>query len=91
MKRLGIVLAVVLGMYGAALAASAQKSFESLDDAVNALIGALRAGDRKALVEILGPKGRPLVWSGDEVNDRKIVQQFVADYDRAHRLEGGGG
>jgi Protein of unknown function (DUF2950) len=91
MRRLGLALAVVLGLYGAALAASAQKGFESLDDAVNALIGALRAHDRKALIEILGAKGQPLVWSGDEVNDRKIVQQFVADYDRTHRLEGGGG
>lgn len=91
MRRLGIALAVVLGLYGAAVAASAQKSFDSLDDAVNVLIGALRAHDRKALVEILGPKGVPLVESGDKVADRQVVQQFVADYDRAHRLEGGGG
>ena len=91
MRRLGIALAVVLGLYGAAVAASAQKGFESLDDAVNALIGALRADDRKALIQILGPKGVPLVESGDKVADRQVVQQFVADYDRAHRLEGGGG
>jgi hypothetical protein len=91
MRRLGIALAVVLGLYGAAVAASAQKGFASLDDAVNALIGALRADDRKALIEILGPKGVPLVESGDRVADRRVAQQFVADYDRAHRLEGGGG
>ena len=91
MRRLGIALAVILGLYGAAVAASAHKSFDSLDDAVNALIGALRAHDRKALIEILGPKGVPLVESGDKVADRAVVQQFVADYDRAHRLEGGGG
>ena len=91
MRRLGIALAVVLGLYGAAVAASAQKGFESLDDAVSALIGALRADDRKALIQILGPKGVPLVESGDKVADRRVVQQFVADYDRAHRLEGGGG
>src|SRR5262245_7207079 len=91
MRRLGIALAVVLGLYGAAVAASAQKGFESLDDAVNALIGALRAENRKALIEILGPKGVPLVESGDKVADHRVAQQFVADYDRAHRLEGGGG
>jgi Protein of unknown function (DUF2950) len=91
MRRLGIALAVVLGLYGAAVAASAQKGFESLDDAVNALIGALRADDRKALIAMLGPKGVPLVESGDKVADRRVVQQFIADYDRAHRLEGGGG
>ena len=91
MRRLGIALAVVLGLHGGALAATAQKSFESIDDAVNALIGAFRAVDRKALVEILGAKGRPLVESGDNVADQQAFQRFVADYDRAHRVEGGGG
>jgi Protein of unknown function (DUF2950) len=91
MKRLGIALAVMLGLYGTALAATAQKSFDSIDDAVNALIGAFRAVDRKALVEILGPKGAPLVESGDNVADRRAFERFVAEYDRAHRVEGGGG
>ena len=68
-----------------------QKSFDSLDDAVNALVGAFRSGDRKALVQVLGPKGVPVVSSGDIVADREAYQRFVAAYDRAHRLEGGGG
>ena len=91
MKTLGIALAIVIGLHGAGFAAAGQKSFESLDDAVNALVGALRAADRKALVEILGPEGAPIVWSGDDVADRAAFQRFVAAYDRAHRLEGGGG
>jgi hypothetical protein len=92
MKALGIALAVVIGLQGAAFAAPAQqKTFESLDDAVNALISAFRAGDRRAIVEVLGPLGRPLVSSGDDTADRRGFQRFVAEYDRAHRLEGGGG
>jgi Protein of unknown function (DUF2950) len=92
MKALGIALAVVIGLQGAAFAAPAQqKTFESLDDAVNALISAFRAGDRKAIVEVLGPLGRPLVSSGDDTADRRGFQRFVAEYDREHRLEGGGG
>jgi Protein of unknown function (DUF2950) len=91
MKTLGIALAIVIGLHGAGFAAAGQKSFESLDDAVNALVGAFRAADRKALVEILGPKGVPIVWSGDNVADRAAFQRFVAAYDRSHRLEGGGG
>jgi hypothetical protein len=31
------------------------------------------------------------VWSGDDVADRAAFQRFTAEYDRAHRLEGGGG
>jgi len=91
MKALGIALAVVIGLQGAAVAAPAQKSFESLDDAVNVLVAAFRTADRKALAEVLGPLGRPVISSGDDVADRAAYKRFVAEYDRAHRLEGGGG
>jgi Protein of unknown function (DUF2950) len=91
MKRLSVALAIMLVLQCATFAAPAQKTFASLDEAVNALVAALRAADRKALVEILGPQGNPLVWSGDDVADRAAFQRFTAEYDRAHRLEGGGG
>ena len=91
MKALSIALALVIGLQGDVFAAAGQKSFESLDDAVKALVAAFRAEDRKAIVEILGPKGVPIVWSGDNVADRSGFQRFVTAYDRKHRLEGGGG
>jgi DUF2950 family protein len=91
MKRLSVALAIVLGLQGATFAAPAPKSFASLDEAVNALVAAIRAADRNALVEILGPLANPLVWSGDDVADRAALQRFTAAYDRAHRLEGGAG
>ena len=91
MKRLSVALAIMLALQCATFAAPAQKTFASLDEAVNALVAALRAADRKALVEILGPQGNPLVWSGDDVADRAAFQRFTAEYDRAHRLEGGAG
>lgn len=92
MRRLSLALAIVLGLQSATFAAvPAPKSFESLDEAVDALVGAIRAADRKGVVAILGPKGNALVWSGDPVADREAFQRFTAAYDRAHRLEGGGG
>jgi hypothetical protein len=91
MKRLSVALAIMLALQCATFAAPAQKTFASLDEAVNALVAALRAADRTALVEILGPQGNPLVWSGDDVADRAAFQRFTAEYDRAHRLEGGAG
>jgi len=92
MRALGLVLALVVGLlHGVALGASGPKRFASLDDAVNALIGALRAHDEKMLVEILGPGGHALVSSGDSVADRRASETFVAEFDKAHRLEGGGG
>jgi hypothetical protein len=91
MKTGPLALAIVLALQAAAFPAPPQKSFASLDEAVNALVAAIRAADRKALVEILGPHGGPLVWSGDDVADRAALQRFAAAYDRAHRLEGRGG
>jgi Protein of unknown function (DUF2950) len=90
-KTLRVTLAIILGLQGVAVAAPAQKRFASMDEAVNALVGAVRSADRKALVEILGRQGNPLVWSGDDVADRAAFQRFTTAYDRAHRLEGGGG
>jgi Protein of unknown function (DUF2950) len=86
-----IALVLVISLQSAAFAAPARKSFDSLDDAVNAFVAATRAADQRALLSILGPEGQPLVSSGDDVADRALFQRFVAAYDRAHRLEGGGG
>ena len=49
MTALVLALALVVGAHGASLAAPAQTRFNSLDEAVDAFIGALRAGDRAAL------------------------------------------
>jgi hypothetical protein len=91
MRKVGVALTLVLALCGVSLAASTPKGFTSLDEAVNALITALRAADQKALLEVLGSQGAPLVWSGDRVADRAAFQRFVTAYDRAHRLQGGGG
>jgi len=93
MKKLIVVIAVVLALPGTTLLAAppGTKTFGSIDDAVNAFVGALRSADRKALVDILGPKGLPIVSSGDEVADRAAFKKFIAEYDQVHRVEGGGG
>ncbi|HYB40221.1 MAG TPA: DUF2950 domain-containing protein [Candidatus Methylomirabilis sp.] len=71
--------------------AAAQKGFETPEAATTALVDAVRSGNRNALLEILGPGAAPLVYSGDQVADRNAGERFVADYDRGHHLEGGGG
>ena len=91
MRVARVALVLVLAWNTIAFAAPHAKRFASLDDAVNALIDAVRSFDRKALADILGPQGRTLVSSGDDVADRNAGQRFVAEYEKAHRLEGGGG
>jgi len=66
------------------------KRFASAEEALQAFVAALRAGDTKALVGILGSEGRPLVQSGDSVVDRQSRERFLAAYDAANRLAAGG-
>ena len=68
-----------------------QRRFTSPEAAITALVDAIKAADRKGLLDILGPEGLTLVDSGDAVADRNAGQRFAAEHDRAHRLEGGGG
>jgi hypothetical protein len=86
-----IALAGLAGSGAPASGAGAQRRFESLEDATQALIGALRGGDQKALTAILGDGSQGLVSSGDPVRDKTARDRFVADYDAKHHLEAGGG
>ena len=51
----------------AAVPGPRQKHFETPDEAVQGLIEAVRKGDTKGMVEVLGPSSGPLVSSGDKV------------------------
>ena len=91
---IGIVLVTVsLAAEGgtSAFAAVTQRHFASLDEAVQALIDALRSGDKKAMLAVLGSDANSVVSSGDAVSDRRARERFVAAYDDKHRLEAGGG
>jgi hypothetical protein len=98
MRALGRLVALLLALVvisapeARLFAADAkQRRFTSLEQATTALVDAIKANDRKLLLDILGPEGLPLVDSGDPVADRNTGERFAAEYDRAHRLEGGGG
>ncbi len=75
--------AVFLGLCSPA---SAQEHFKTPDEAVTALVDAAKAGDRKAIVKVLGPGGREIVSSGDPVADAATRDKFVASYDQKHSL-----
>jgi hypothetical protein len=84
-RRLSWLILVVALLLGAAPAA-AQEKFTSPEAAVTALIGAAKSGDKSAILRILGPKGRDIVSSGDDVADRTTRENFVAAYDAKHAL-----
>ncbi|HVO83866.1 MAG TPA: DUF2950 domain-containing protein [Syntrophobacteria bacterium] len=68
-------------------AAPRQESFASPEDAVKALVDALKSNDTKALSAIFGPDSRDLVFSGDPVADKTRRERFVSYFEEKNRLE----
>jgi hypothetical protein len=66
--------------------ASAQQSFKTPQEAADALVAAVRAGDGRAVVTILGRAGADIASSGDEVADAAERQRFLAAYDGKHGI-----
>lgn len=71
-------------------AAAKQRHFATEDEAVAALVNALKASDSKKLLDILGAGAKPLVNSGDPVAQRQARQQFVQAYEQSHSFETSG-
>ena len=93
---LSVILAALILLMSCATAraaapATGQKHFETPEEAVQALIDALRKDDKKQLGEVLGPGSGPLLSSGDKVADTRGREAFLREYDEGHHLEAGGG
>jgi hypothetical protein len=61
------------------------KTFASPEDAGNALMEAAKSGDQTAAVAIFGPEAKQLISSGDPVEDKNVIEAFVARYGVMHR------
>src|ERR687891_552440 len=59
-----------------------QKTFSSPEEASRALFRAVQAGNEKDLLEIFGPDGKEILFSGDKVEDRKSREMFAEKYQR---------
>jgi hypothetical protein len=87
-----VVLAAGLLMLALAPACKSDKSdksemtgYATADDAANALITAGKAGDQNALLAIFGPESKDLLYSGDPVQDKNAIAEFVSRYGLMHR------
>ncbi len=63
-----------------------QKTFSSPDEASNALVTAAQNNDEEAMLDVLGPDGKQIVSSGDEIEDAQNRANFVQRYQEMHRL-----
>jgi hypothetical protein len=85
------VIAIALGPIGGAAQekraeapakAAAQRTFATPEDAAKALIDAVRANDRQAVLDVVGAKARNWLMTADEIADREEGRLFVAAHDR---------
>jgi Protein of unknown function (DUF2950) len=65
----------------------AKKSFHSPEEAVKALVTAVRAHDLKEMLAILGPGSKELISSGDDAADRTGREKFLRVYDQKNTLQ----
>jgi hypothetical protein len=72
---------------GAAAAAVKQATYKSPQEAVDALVAAVKSGATSGIVAVLGPEGEELASSGDPVADQAARQRFEAAYDESHELK----
>jgi hypothetical protein len=85
LARLAALIAGVLA-FAMVSVANAQQSFKTADEAADALVSAARAGDRKALLTVLGRDGADIVSSGDPVADASARNRVVEAYDAKHQV-----
>lgn len=79
-----LLCAALLGWNASAFA---QELFGTPEAAVDALVGAAKSGDTKAILAVLGPDGQAIVSSGDPVADTNVRENFIATYDAKHAIE----
>src|ERR1051326_7781932 len=75
-----LLLSINIGRLGAQ--ESAQKTYSSPQQAVQALVTAVKADDPAQLMQILGPEAKAILYSGDPVADKTTREMFLEKYDQ---------
>jgi hypothetical protein len=80
------VAALVCASAFAAAQASAQQRFKSPEEAVNALVAAVRSDSSRQVTSVLGRDAWEIIESGDEVADATAMAAFLTAYDIRHQI-----
>jgi hypothetical protein len=67
-------------------AAGARQSFKTVAETADALLNAVRSGDQKGILAVLGRDGAGIASSGDEVEDAAARKRFTDAYDAKHQI-----
>jgi hypothetical protein len=65
---------------------SGSQTFKTPDEAVTALVAAVRSDDARKMIAVLGKGARPIILSGDDVADQKARAAFLIAYDLKHQI-----
>jgi hypothetical protein len=82
LKALATAAALILLMS----TASAQRKFETADQAASALAVAIKSDSKMDIIRVLGRAGDDIIDSGDEVSDARDRERFTAAYDAKHSV-----
>ena len=88
LPKLAAVAILVMGCFTIRTVAQqpGRMTFASAKEAGTALVTATQSNDERAMLDILGPDGKQIVSSGDEVEDAQNRATFVERYQEMHRL-----
>jgi hypothetical protein len=81
-----LACAFVLSANASIATAQKQKTYASPEEAVKELALAIKGGDQKVLLSILGQDAKAIVQSGDAVADKAARERFVKSYEEANKL-----
>jgi hypothetical protein len=70
----------------AAPKAAVQRTFATPEEAVKALVEAVRAGSVEGMLEVIGPKSKSWLFTGDKVSDAEEWKRFLAAYDKKNKV-----
>ena len=82
-----LVIIAAAGAKQGAAAQSQQATYKSPQEAVEALLAAVKSGSTDSIVAVLGRKGRELASSGDPVADAATRERFESAYAESHDLK----
>lgn len=64
----------------------AANAFATPEDAVKALIAAVRAADKKAVIALMGPGTDQWMFTGDDPSDKEEWTRFLTSYDKKNMI-----
>ena len=85
MTRLHLIGGVLVLSTLALLGGCGQTAFDSPEQAGEALVAAVQSGDTSQMLRVLGEDAKPVVASGDPVDDGNKRSEFLAAYAAGHR------